>query len=115
MQAAGLTPDRLAAQLEQALTMLNEPDVTVSVIQVNSKTYTLTGQVMRAGKFPMPTPIKISEALNLAGGFGQWANLKKITIVRGNDRIYFNYNDWKKGKNLDKDIFLQSGDQIIAD
>ena len=38
VQAEGLTPERLEAQLEQALAdFIQNPDVTVSVQQVNSK------------------------------------------------------------------------------
>jgi polysaccharide biosynthesis/export protein len=115
IQASGLTPERLAAQLRQALgDQLQNPIVTVQVLQVNSKYYTISGLFARTGRVPMPSPIRVADAINLAGGFQQWAKQKEIRIIRsdGAQIIKFNYEDYLKGKNLDKNIFLQSGDTI---
>ena len=117
LQAAGLTPERLTAQLTEALTqfMIN-PQVTITVMAVNSKSFTVTGRVNRSGKFPLATPIRVFDALGLAGGFQDFANTKKITIVRGGERLEFNYNDYVKGKKeaLDQNILLQNGDTVLV-
>ncbi len=114
LQAAGLTPERLADQIEQALAeFINKPDVTVSLQQVNSKKFYITGQVFRPGEFPLIVPTRIFDALSNAGGFRDFANRKKIIIMRGNDRLKFNYNDILKGKNLEQNIFLENGDTIV--
>jgi polysaccharide export outer membrane protein len=117
LQAAGLTPERLTVQLKEALTQfMNNPEVTITVMAVNSKSFTVTARVNRSGKFPLVTPIRIFDALGLAGGFQDFANTKKITIVRGGDRLTFNYNDYVKGKKdaLDQNILLQNGDTILV-
>ena len=117
VQAEGLTPERLAAQLKQALaTYIQTPEVTVSVLQVNSKKYTVTGLVLRPGPYPMPTPIRVFEALTLTGGFQQWANTKHIVIIRAetNERYEFNWNDYIKGKDTQQNIYLQNGDTIYV-
>ena len=117
LQAEGLTPERLTAQLKEALTQfMTSPEVTISVLQVNSKAFVVTGKVNRSGKFPLVTPIRIFDALGLTGGFQEFANTKKITIVRGGDRLYFNYSDYVKGKKeaLDQNIWLQNGDTILV-
>jgi polysaccharide export outer membrane protein len=47
MQAEGLTPERLRVQVTQALsTYINDLDVTVTVIQVNSKRSTKAPQIL---------------------------------------------------------------------
>lgn len=117
LQAEGLTPERLSGQLEQALaSIMNDPEVTVSVLQVRSKTYTVTGLVLRPGQYPMPTPIRVFEALNLTGGFQQWANQKDIRIIRdnGSENFKFNYKDFIKGKHTEQNILLQNGDTIYV-
>ena len=117
LQAEGLTPERLTVQLKEALTQfMTAPEVTISVLQVNSKAFVVTGKVNRSGKFPLVTPIRVFDALGLTGGFQDFANTKKITIVRGGDRLYFNYNDYIKGKKeaLDQNIWLQNGDTILV-
>jgi polysaccharide export outer membrane protein len=116
LQASGLTPDRLAAQLKQALSeYVKQPDVTVEVIQVNSKRYTVTGEVMHATAFPMVVAVHVFDAINIAGGFRDFANKKDILILRTDGRrFHFNYQDFVKGKNMDKNILLENGDTVIV-
>jgi polysaccharide biosynthesis/export protein len=115
VQAEGLTPERLTAQVKEAYTQtIIEPQVTISVMAVNSKSFTITGKVNRGGKFPLVTPMRVFDALGLSGGFQDFANQKDITIVRGAQRLSFNYKDYLKGKKkaLDQNIWLQNGDTI---
>lgn len=115
VQAAGLTPERLGDQLTQALgEYFTKPEITVTVIQVNSKKFFITGEVNRGGQYPLATPITIFDALNGAGGFRDFANKKNITIVRGPRRIRFNYEEVRKGKKLEQNIFVENGDTIIV-
>lgn len=115
LQAAGLTPERLGEQLKQALSeYVNKPDVAVIVLQVNSKKYYVSGEVNRPGEYTMPVPIHVFDALSNAGGFRDFANKKKVTIVRGTQRIKFNYQDVLKGKNLNTNILLENGDTIVV-
>ncbi len=117
IQAAGLTPERLAAQVTQALSQyINKPDVTVTVAEVKSKKYTITGGVNHPGVFPLVVPTKVFDALGYASGFKEFANKKDIIILRadGKQRLHFNYNEYIKGKKLDQNIFLENGDTIIV-
>ena len=115
VQAAGLTPERLGEQLKQALSdYINAPDVTVTITQVNSKKFFITGQVGHPGEFPLVVPTRIFDALSNAGGFRDFANKKKIVIIRGAERIRFNYLDILKGKNPEQNIFLENGDTIVV-
>jgi len=113
VQAEGLTPIRLKAALTQALKdYVAEPDVTVSIQQVNSKSYRVSGWVNRPSRYPLVTPIRVYEAIVDAGGFREFANLKDVIIYRGAQRIKFNAKDYRDGKNLDKNIWVENGDLI---
>ena len=115
VQASGLTPERLGDQLKQALSnFINSPDVSVSLQTVGSKKFYITGEVNRAGEYTLATPTKVFDALSNAGGFRDFANKKKIIIIRGNERIKFNYQDILKGKSLEQNIFLENGDTIVV-
>ena len=114
VQAGGLTPERLAAQLKQAFsTLVQNPEVTVTVGQVNSKRYTVAGEVLRAGPYPLVLPTKVFDALSTVG-FRDFANTSKIVIIRGTERIKFNYKEVLKGKHLEQNIFLEPGDTIYV-
>ncbi len=116
LQAEGLTPERLAAQIKEALAQFeNSPQVTISVLAVNSKSFTVTGRVNRVGRFPLVTPVRVFDAIGLAGGFQDFADEKHVIIVRGSDRLEFNYKDFVKGKKeaLAQNIWLQNGDTVL--
>jgi polysaccharide export outer membrane protein len=115
VQVNGLTPMELAARLKEEFgKLVNNPVVSVEVHQVKSKKYYVTGGVGRAGQYPLVVPTTVLEALTLAGGPSEWANKKRITILRGTKRFYFNWNDVIKGKNLQQNIYLENGDFIVV-
>jgi len=115
VQAAGLTPERLGDQLKQALAdYINSPDVSVSLQQINSKKFFITGEVVRPGEYTLTQPTRVFDALANASGFRDFANKKKIIIIRGAERIKFNYMDVLKGKDLDQNIFIENGDTIVV-
>ena len=115
VQATGLTPERLGDQLKQGLSnYINSPDVSVSLQSVGSKKFYITGEVNRPGEYVLAVPTKVFDALSNSGGFRDFANKKKIIIMRGADRLKFNYQDILRGKNLEQNIFLENGDTVVV-
>jgi len=116
VQAAGQTPEQLTASIAQGLSkFMNHPEVAVVVSQVNSRKYYIQGEVGRPGAYPLVVPTTVLEALSNAAGFREFANTKKIVILRnGKERLLFNYKEVTKGKHTDQNILLQPGDQIIV-
>lgn len=114
LTAAGLTPEQLSARVAEALSkFLNKPEVIISVASVQSKRYYLSGNVSKSGPVALVTPTTILQALS-AAGLGQWAKKGKIVVMRGTERIKFNYDDVIKGKKLEQNIYLQDGDHIYV-
>lgn len=115
IQAGGETPEQLSKSITQALMqIMTKPEVTISVQQVNSKKFYIVGEVTKTGSFPLVVPTTVLEAISAAGGLREFANGGKIIIVRGTKRIKFNYKEVIKGKNLQQNILLEPGDQIIV-
>jgi len=117
VQAAGLTPLQLTKDLTEKLGQyVNRPDVTITVEQVRSKKYYIDGGVNRPGEYPLVTPTRIYEALSKAGGFTEFANRKKVKIIRneGKQVFKFNWNDVSKGKHLEQNVFIENGDHIYV-
>lgn len=118
VQAGGLTPDRLAAQLKEMVSQyIRQPDVVVEVIQVNSKSYSVTGEVNRPGKYPLVVQRRVFEAISEAGGFRDFANKKDIVVMRADNktRLHFNWQDFVKHGETKKNqnILLENGDTIL--
>ena len=115
VQAAGLTPEQFGSKLHEALVkLINNPDVSVSVLEVNSKRYFIDGQVGRPGLYRLITPTTVLEALSESGGFREFANPKKVRILRGTKTFRFNYKEVIQGKKMAQNIYLENGDHIIV-
>jgi len=115
IQAAGLTPEKLSANIAEGLQkVMVHPEVTVGVEKVNSKKYYINGEVNKPGSYPLVIDTSVLEALVNAGGFKEFANTKKIVILRGGERLKFNYHEVTKGKRMEQNILVRPGDQIIV-
>jgi polysaccharide export outer membrane protein len=115
VQAAGLTPAQLAKALTEIFgQIINNPDVNVFVQNVLSKKYFIDGEVNRPGSFSLVTPTTILEALSHAQGFREFANTRKIKILRGSKILKFNYKEVTNGKHLEQNILVENGDHIIV-
>lgn len=113
--AGGSTPDQLQARVIEALqALIKRPQVTVSVADVRSKRYFISGEVGRPGAYQLISKITVLEALSLAGGLREFADAKGIRIMRGTDQLKFNYRDVIKGKKREQNVELKPGDHIIV-
>jgi polysaccharide export outer membrane protein len=117
IKAEGLTENQLKEVITKRLgEVLTAPEVDVNVLKINSKHYRVYGGgVGRPGPYPLVERTTIMDALSGAGGLKEFAK-PKIEIRRGKQKFYFNYKDFIKGKNMDKnvDLELQDGDEIIV-
>ncbi len=115
VQAGEQTPGQLTKRLAELLAKyINNAEVTVFVTEVRSKKFYLDGELNRPGSFPLVTPTTVLEALSRGGGFKEFANEKKIRILRGGKIYYFNYKEVTNGKRLEQNILLENGDHIIV-
>jgi len=119
VQAAGLTPMQLAGVIAEGLKKyINNPQVTVSVSEINSRRVYVTGEVTRAGALPLQPNMTVLQALSSSGGFTQFARPKNIYILRMEDgkqvKHPFNYKEALDGKKPEQNILLQSGDIIVV-
>jgi polysaccharide export outer membrane protein len=116
--AAGLTPIQLSAVLAQKLQKLvQDPKVTTVVTAVNSKRVFVLGEVAKPGPIAMLPEMNVLQALSIAGGFSQYANTKKVYVLRNEagkqKRIAFDYKQAVKG-DAKVDLILQPGDTIVV-
>ncbi|MGZ8797049.1 MAG: polysaccharide biosynthesis/export family protein [Thermoanaerobaculia bacterium] len=119
VQAAGLTPAQLRDRLiEASKQYFEDPSVTVVVKQMNSRKVFITGEVNKPGPYPLLGPTTVLQLISIAGGLRDYADSKKILIVRtenGRPMSYlFNYKDVVSRKNLRQNIELKPGDTVIV-
>ena len=119
IQAAGLTPLQLKEALNQRLKeFVENPNISVMVMDANSFKVYVSGQVRTPGVIRLRSETTILQLMSMVGGFTDWANQKKILIIRKEDgkekRIIVNYKKIVKGDDPSANIILKSGDSIIV-
>ncbi len=119
VQAAGLTTLQLSSAITNGLKdYITNPQVTVSVNEINSRRVYVTGEISHAGSLPLLPNMTVLQALSSAGNFTLFAKPKKIYVLRveGGQKVKhpFNYKEVLAGKNQEQDIALQPGDVIVV-
>jgi len=119
VQAAGLTAQELATTITKGLEKyINSPQVTVTIMETNSRRVYVTGEVARAGALPLLPKMTVLQALSSSGGFTQFARIKNIYVLRLVDgkqvKLPFNYKEVIAGKKPEDNIELQPGDVIVV-
>ncbi|HEX5425998.1 MAG TPA: polysaccharide biosynthesis/export family protein [Candidatus Acidoferrales bacterium] len=119
VQAAGLTPTKLADEISDGRKQyITDPQVTVIVSAIHSQRVYILGEVTRAGAYPLLPGMTVLQALSSAGGFTEFANSKKIYVLRQvkgkQEKFPFNYKDVVGGKNTQENITLEAGDTIVV-
>ena len=125
VKADGLTPEQLKGVLTTRLkAFIVNPDVNVQVLRVVSRRFLLQGEVNRPGAYPLTGPTTFMEALVFGGGFREFANNKKVYLLRTEinsttkkpetKRFNFNYREVSHGKRMEQNILIHNGDQIFV-
>ncbi len=111
----GYVQDEIKTRLKK---YMSAPEVTVMVSEMKSRSFTVLGEVLRAGKHPLNRPTTVLDAIALAGGFREFAKRKSIYVLRDESgtqkRLSFNYNDVIKNRNTAQNITLQPGDVVVV-
>jgi polysaccharide biosynthesis/export protein len=118
VQASGKTPlqltDQIAARLKK---FVQAPNVSVVVSEIHSKVVYLLGEVGKKGPVEMTSGMTLLDAIASAGGLTDYANAKKIYILRKDagkpERIPVRYKEALKG-NGNFNLILEPGDTIVV-
>jgi polysaccharide biosynthesis/export protein len=119
VDAAGLTPDQLRGQLVKAASkFVEDPNATVVVKEIHSRKVFITGNVAKAGTYPLMGDMNVLQLIALAGGLAEYADSKNIMVMRNEggrqESFKFNYKDVTKQKHVEQNIVLKPGDTVIV-
>jgi len=120
VQAEGLEAMEIKEVLTRELSeFITAPDVTVIVVEMNSRYVNVIGAVPRSGQIPIVKDLRVLEAIATMGGFALFADTRDVRIVRrqpdGSEVEYrFDYDAYIKGRAPGTNIVLRSGDTVIV-
>jgi polysaccharide export outer membrane protein len=118
IEATGKTPLELRDTISKALKeYMTSPVVTVIVVEASAAVAYVVGEVAHPGTINLQGgPITALQAIAMAGGLKDFANMKNIRILRrgpsGVQTIAFNYKDAVRGSGTP--VYLRPGDTIVV-
>lgn len=119
VQAAGLTPHQLSQSIASALSAkyMKDPIVTVSVKDAASKKVTVDGSVVQPGLYEITPGTTLTQAVALAHGPDQVADIHHVAIVRGQGAgrtiTVFDLDQIHDGKTVDP--VVEPNDTVVVD
>lgn len=119
VQTQGKSINQLRKEITERIhKYVPDVDVMVAAKQLQGNKVYVIGKVNRSGEFPMNRNLDVMQALSIAGGTTQFADVDNIIILRrsssGQQVFEFDYNEVERGKNLQQNILLNSGDVVVV-
>jgi polysaccharide export outer membrane protein len=112
VQAEGLTPAQLARSIEQAYRankIYTNPNITI-LMQPASRFVNVGGAVRTPMRVPFTEDMTLLASINAAGGFNDFADQKRVRLLRGNDVKVYDVRQFRRDPS--KDVKLRPGDKV---
>jgi polysaccharide export outer membrane protein len=118
VKASGRTPTQIQKEITQRYAnyiRVEESVVSVGVAQVNSLTFTISGNVEKAGVYAVKSYVTLLEALATAGGTNKYAG-SQAYIVRGTPsrKIPIDLKAAASGEHPEQNLVILRGDLIVV-
>ncbi len=118
LAVTGMTPVQVAALLKARLqSIVLDPRVTVTVVEIHSRMVYITGEVGRPGAYPLNAPLDVLQLIAQAGGLTEFASRKKIRIVKADSTdkgIRFDYKSVLRSGDPSRNVPLAPGDTVVV-
>jgi polysaccharide export outer membrane protein len=121
VQVKGKTISQVQREIQWRLAngYLRYPVVVVSLIESNSRNFTVSGEVVKPGSYPLQENTTVLKAISIAGGFTKFGSKSRVKLLRPNtdkpgyQSIKINLRKAMDGEEKE-DILLQPGDIVIV-
>lgn len=112
VRAVGLAPSQLAREIENAYRVnkiYTNPNVTI-IMQASARFVNIGGAVRQPSRVPFTEDMTLLTAISAAGGFNDFADQKRVRLLRGKEVKVLDVRQFRK--NPGKDLPLQPGDRV---
>lgn len=118
VKAAGRTPSQIQLEVAKRYSTyvrIEEAVVSVGVVQVNSYSFTISGNVEKAGVYKERSYVTAMEAIALAGGPNKYAGTAAY-IIRGTPqrKIPIDIKRASSGEHPEENVVVLRGDLIVV-
>jgi polysaccharide export outer membrane protein len=113
--AQGLTIPQLTAILNERLgSSVKNPNVSVMVKEIRSFRVHMVGRIQKPGVYPIKSGTPLLQALTLAGGTSEGADLSAAYIIRGEQKVPVDLRKLIQQGDLSKNLRLEREDTIVV-
>ena len=112
VRAEGLTPAQLASSIEGSYRsgkIYTNPTITI-VMAPTARFVNVGGAVRTPSRVPFTEDMTLLTAINAAGGFNDYADQRKVRVMRGSNVKVYDVRESRRDPS--RDIKLQPGDRI---
>lgn len=112
VRAEGLTPAQLASAIEngyKSAGIFTNPTITI-MMQPQTRFVNVGGAVRAPTRVPFTEDLTLLTAINASGGFNDYADQKRVRLLRGSEAKVYDVRQFRKDPGLDPK--LQPGDKI---
>jgi len=115
----GRTVEEVRKEIESKIRVyVPDAPLAIMVIRVSSPKVYVVGKVAKPGVYIMGEPVRIIQALAIAGGITTFSDSDDILVIRnenGKQKIMeFDYSEVSNGKKLGQNIYLKPGDTVVV-
>lgn len=119
ISASNRSVAQVQAEIEGKLKKyIPEPVVSVTLTNVGGNKVYVIGQVKSPGAFIMNPRMNVLQALSVAGGMTPFASVNDIKVIRTSggkqSTIPFRYEDVSRGRGIEQNVNLESGDVVVV-
>jgi protein involved in polysaccharide export with SLBB domain len=112
VRAEGLTPAQLSSSIEAAYRsgrIYTNPTITI-MMQPTARFVNVGGSVRNPTRVPFTEDMTLLTAINAAGGFNDFADQKRVRLLRGKDVKLYDVRQFRRDPS--QDVQLQPGDMV---
>ena len=112
VRAEGLTPAQLSSAIEKSYKsagIFTNPTITI-MMQPQTRFVNIGGAVRAPARIPFTEDMTLLTAISAAGGFNDFADQKRVRLLRGSEAKVYDVRQFRKDPGLDPR--LQPGDKI---
>jgi protein involved in polysaccharide export with SLBB domain len=112
IKAEGLTPAQLARSIEEtyrAEKIFTNPNITI-LMQPTARFVNVGGSVRTPMRVPFTEDMTLLAAVSAAGGFNDFADQKRVRLLRGNEVKVYDVRQFRRDPS--QDVKLQPGDRV---
>jgi len=112
VRAQSLTPAQLASAIEngyKSARIYSNPTITI-VMQSQTRFVNVGGAVRAPARIPFTEDVTLLTAISAAGGFNDFADQKRVRLLRGSEAKVYDVRQFRREPGLDPK--LQPGDKI---